>query len=95
MVAPLDHDRHCDLCFIISPTRENDTVRVEVSNVATGRSIALKSQLDVQVQAKKVTLIHLDGVIKSEMRVVNENGGEMEIVAKDIVMSQIEIVNKK
>ena len=95
LLTPLAQDRHDDLSFIIAPTREADHVRVEVSYFGVGRSIPFKSQLDVLVQSTKVTRIKLDDMVKSEVRIVNEGGGELDIETGDMVMSRIEIVTKK
>ncbi len=92
--TPLDQDQHCDLSFVITPTRENDTVQVEVSYHRKDLNLPFKTTLDIQVQAKKVSHIELDGMIKGSVKIVNEQGSEMEIVTRDVVMSQIEIINK-
>ena len=95
MVAPLDPDHHCDLSFEISATRENDTVKVEISYIGKGHNIPFHINLDIIVQAKKVTTIKMDGMVKSEVRIINDDGNDMEIIAQDMVFSQLQIINKK
>ena len=87
-------ENHFDIQFMITPTRVEDNVKIEVSYHAAGRSLPFTTVLDVPIRATKVMRVNLGDMVKGEVKIVNESGDEMDIEAGDSVNSKIEIVNK-
>ena len=93
LLDALNENRHYDLTFAITPTREEDDVRVEVSYYAKGRAIPFTTVLDVNVKSRKITEINIGDMAMSEIYIVNESGHELKIKTGDVVSSKIHIVN--
>jgi hypothetical protein len=91
LVSPLIANTHCDFSFQITPTRAEDTVKIEASYFAEGREIPFKAAIEVKVESQKVTHIKLGDMALGEVKICAENGQALDIETGDIVRSKIEI----
>jgi len=92
LLTPLEPERHCDLSFVITPTREDDLVQIKVAYGVGGRPKPLSAVFSTRVSARKVTQIKVGDLVLGEIKVVGETGQELEIITGDVVRSKIEIV---
>ncbi len=92
LLTPLEPECHCDLSFVITPTREDDLVQISVAYGVGGRPKPMSTVFSTRVSARKVTRIKVGDLVLGEIKVVGETGEELEIETGDVVRSKIEIV---
>jgi len=95
LLEPLAQERHCDFSFLITPTREEDNVRVEVTYFSKEHLLPFKASIEVSVIARRVTQVKIGDMVMGEVKIYNDEGREIEIQTGDMVRSKVEIIMAK
>ena len=92
MVQPLDCGQYYNLSFLITTTHTDDNVKIDVTCSVMGRELPIKTSLEVRVLSTKVGHIKLGDMVMGEIKVISEEGADLDIEIGDTVSSKMEFV---